>query len=91
MEKIILSSFLSYLLLFVDIPSISFLFLLVMTLMQQQVCNIMDQLIFPTIGYPISITLNRDPLFTSYVFTDWARKKGTRLDISTAYHQQTDR
>ena len=56
----------------------------------QQVCDIMDQLMFPTIGYPISITLNRDPLFTSYVFTDWARKKGTRLDISTTYHQQAD-
>ena len=50
----------------------------------------MDQLIFPTIGYPVSITLDRDPLFTSYVFTDWARQKGTRLDISTTYHQQTD-
>ena len=49
-----------------------------------------DQLIFPTIGYPVSITLDRDPLFTSYVFTEWARKKGIRLDISTAYHQQTD-
>ena len=47
----------------------------------------MDQLIFPTIRYPISITLDRDPLFTLYVFIEWARKKGTRLDISTVYYQ----
>src|SRR5258706_14476004 len=55
----------------------------------QQVVDIMNILIFPTIGYPFSITLDRDPLFTSHVFKDWASEKGTKLDFSTGYHHQT--
>ena len=56
----------------------------------QQVVEIMDKFIFPTTGYPVSITLDRDPLFTSYIFTEWARNKGTRLDFSSGHHPQTD-
>ncbi|GKD86020.1 putative reverse transcriptase domain-containing protein [Tanacetum coccineum] len=41
-------------------------------------------------GVPISIISDRDSLFTSRFWQSMQEALGTRLDISTAYHPQTD-
>jgi hypothetical protein len=41
-------------------------------------------------GAPISIISDRDPRFTSQFWKSLHRVMGTRLDMSTAYHPQTD-
>ncbi len=41
-------------------------------------------------GLPISIVSNRDPRFCSKFWSCLFSQLGTRLDMSTAYHQQTD-
>ncbi|GJU78206.1 putative reverse transcriptase domain-containing protein [Tanacetum coccineum] len=41
-------------------------------------------------GVPISITSNRDSRFTSRFWKSMQEALGTRLDMSTAYHPQTD-
>ncbi|GKE30067.1 putative reverse transcriptase domain-containing protein [Tanacetum coccineum] len=42
-------------------------------------------------GVPVSIILNRDGRFTSRCWQTMQKSLGTRLDMSTAYHPQTDR
>ncbi|GJR66801.1 putative reverse transcriptase domain-containing protein [Tanacetum coccineum] len=42
-------------------------------------------------GVPVSIILDRDGRFTSRFWQTLQKVLGTRLDISTAYHPQTDR
>jgi len=42
------------------------------------------------IGYPYYIVFDPDTLFLSDHFTDWAARKGIKLETSTAYHPQTD-
>ncbi|GJV26850.1 putative reverse transcriptase domain-containing protein, partial [Tanacetum coccineum] len=39
---------------------------------------------------PVSIILDRDGRFTSYLWQAFQEALGTRLDMSTAYHPQTD-
>nr|GEW06849.1 hypothetical protein [Tanacetum cinerariifolium] len=41
-------------------------------------------------GVPVSIILNRDGLFTSRFWKTLQKALGTRLDMSTSYHPQTD-
>ncbi|KAD4585465.1 hypothetical protein E3N88_23066 [Mikania micrantha] len=41
-------------------------------------------------GVPISIILDRDARFTSNFWKSLQKSLGTQLDMSTAYHQQTD-
>jgi transposase InsO family protein len=41
-------------------------------------------------GLPVSIVSDRDPRFCSQFWTQLFARLGTRLDMSTAYHQQTD-
>nr|GEW22897.1 putative reverse transcriptase domain-containing protein [Tanacetum cinerariifolium] len=41
-------------------------------------------------GIPISIISNHDPRFASYFWRAFQKVLGTRLDMSTAYHPQTD-
>ena len=41
-------------------------------------------------GLPLSIVSDRDPRFCSQFWTYLFARLGTRLDMSTAYHQQTD-
>ncbi|KAK9048621.1 hypothetical protein SSX86_032414 [Deinandra increscens subsp. villosa] len=41
-------------------------------------------------GVPLSIISDRDPRFTSNFWTSLQEAMGTRLDMSTAYHPQTD-
>lgn len=41
-------------------------------------------------GVPISIILDRDARFTSRFWQSLQKALGTRLDMSTAYHPQTD-
>nr|GEY63888.1 putative reverse transcriptase domain-containing protein [Tanacetum cinerariifolium] len=42
-------------------------------------------------GVPMSIILDRDGLFTSHFWQTIQKALGTRLDLSTTYHPQTDR
>ncbi|GKA96182.1 putative reverse transcriptase domain-containing protein [Tanacetum coccineum] len=42
------------------------------------------------IGVPVSIILDRDGRFTSHLWQAFQKAMGTRLDMSTAYHPQTD-
>ncbi|GJS76421.1 putative reverse transcriptase domain-containing protein [Tanacetum coccineum] len=39
---------------------------------------------------PVSIICNRDPQFTSNFWRSFQKSMGTRLDMSTAYHPETD-
>ncbi|GJS38218.1 reverse transcriptase domain-containing protein [Tanacetum coccineum] len=41
-------------------------------------------------GVPVSIILDRDGRFTSYLWQAFQKALSTRLDMSTAYHPQTD-
>ncbi|GKE22464.1 putative reverse transcriptase domain-containing protein [Tanacetum coccineum] len=42
-------------------------------------------------GIPVSIICDRDPIFTSNFWRAYQKTMGTRLDMSMAYHPQTDR
>ncbi|GJU76878.1 putative reverse transcriptase domain-containing protein [Tanacetum coccineum] len=41
-------------------------------------------------GIPVSIICDRDPRFTSNFWRSFQKAMGTRLDMSTAYHPETD-
>nr|GEV17001.1 putative reverse transcriptase domain-containing protein [Tanacetum cinerariifolium] len=41
-------------------------------------------------GIPVSIICDRDPRFTSNFWTTFQKGMGTRLDMSTAYHPETN-
>ncbi|GJU53081.1 putative reverse transcriptase domain-containing protein [Tanacetum coccineum] len=41
-------------------------------------------------GIPVSIICDRDPRFTSNFWRSFQKAMGTRLDMSTAYHLETD-
>nr|GEY16933.1 reverse transcriptase domain-containing protein [Tanacetum cinerariifolium] len=41
-------------------------------------------------GVPVLIILDRDPRFTSRFWTSLQKSLGTNLDMSTAYHPETD-
>nr|GEW89435.1 retrotransposon protein, putative, Ty3-gypsy subclass [Tanacetum cinerariifolium] len=41
-------------------------------------------------GIPVSIICNRDPRFTSNFWKEFQKAMGTRLDMSTTYHPETD-
>jgi len=49
-----------------------------------------DTHVASVIGYPYYIVFDRDTLFMSDHFKDWAVRKGIKLEPSTAYHPQTD-
>ncbi|GJU42691.1 putative reverse transcriptase domain-containing protein [Tanacetum coccineum] len=46
--------------------------------------------VVPRHGVPVSIILDRDGRFTSHFWRSLYKALGTRLDMSTAYHPQTD-
>jgi len=50
----------------------------------------LDTYVTSIIGYPYYIVFERDTLFMSDHFKDWAARKGIKLEPSTAYHPQTD-
>jgi len=49
-----------------------------------------DMHVASVIGYPYYIVFDRDTLFMSDHFKDWAARKGIKLEPSTAYHPQMD-
>ena len=49
-----------------------------------------DMHVASVIGYLYYIIFDRDTLFMSDYFKDWAVGKGIKLEPSTAYHPQTD-
>jgi len=51
--------------------------------------SVMDQ-IFKLHGMPTSIMSDRDPIFTSNFWQELFRLQGTKLQLSTFYHPQTD-
>src|ERR1700761_4189451 len=56
----------------------------------EDLANIFFKNIIRLHGLPISIVSDRDPQFCSQFWTYLFSRLGTRLDMSTAYHQQTD-
>jgi len=48
-----------------------------------------DKHVASVISYPYYIVFDRDTLFMSDHFKDWAGRKGIKLEPSTAYHPQT--
>jgi len=57
----------------------------------EQCTGTFDTHVFPTMGYPFSILFDRDTLFMSDHFQNWARKNGIKLEPCTSYQPQTDR
>ena len=49
-----------------------------------------DMHVASVIGYPFYVVFDRDTLFMSYHFKEWAARKGIKLEPSTAYHPQAD-
>jgi hypothetical protein len=41
-------------------------------------------------GFPLSIVSDRNPVFTSHIWTELFHLSGTRLCVSSAFHPQTD-
>jgi transposase InsO family protein len=46
--------------------------------------------VYPVTGVPLSITTDRDPLFTSHLWTSFFALLGCKLQFSTPGHAQTD-
>ncbi|GKB65382.1 putative reverse transcriptase domain-containing protein, partial [Tanacetum coccineum] len=46
--------------------------------------------VFTRHGIPVSIICDRDPIFTSIFWKSFQKAMGTWLDMSTAYHPETD-
>jgi len=59
-------------------------------LMAEKCTDTFDKHVASVIGYPYYIVFDRDTLFMSDHFKDWAARKGIKLEPSTAYHPQTD-
>lgn len=55
-----------------------------------QVAVAVDKAVFKTHGIPHSIVSDRDQVFTSKFWTDLLKVWNTQLNMSTAYHPQTD-
>ena len=59
-------------------------------LIAQTCIDTFDTYFTSVIGYSYYIVLDRDTLFMSDHFKDWAARKGIKLELSTTYHPQTD-
>jgi len=59
-------------------------------LMVEKCTNTFDMDGASVICYPYCIIFDRDTLFMSDQFKDWAARKAIKLESSTAYHPQTD-
>jgi len=46
--------------------------------------------VFKLHGFPDSITSDRDPIFVSQFWQDFMAYQGVQVQLSTAYHPQTD-
>ncbi|KAK9145578.1 hypothetical protein Sjap_005481 [Stephania japonica] len=55
-----------------------------------QLCELYVREILRFHGVPVSITSDRDPRFTSRLWQGLQKQLGTTLNLSTAYHPQTD-
>ena len=54
--------------------------------MAEKYTDTLDMHVASVISYPYYIVFDRDTLFISDDFKDWAARKGTKLKPSTAHH-----
>jgi len=59
-------------------------------LMAEKCTDTFDTHVASIIGYPYYIVFDRDTLFMSDHFKDWAARKGIKLEPYTTYHLLTD-
>ena len=59
-------------------------------LIVEKCTDMVDTHIASVISYPYYIVFDRDTLFMSDHFKDWAARKGIKLEPSTVYHTQRD-
>ncbi len=60
------------------------------TITAKGIVDLIIKYIFPHYGFPRQIILNRDTCFMSQFMKHFYQKMGTKQNISTAYHPQTD-
>jgi hypothetical protein len=60
------------------------------TVTAPQLAHLFVDCVFKRFGMPVSIVSDRDPRFTSHFWRSFTSLLGTDLDMSTAYHPQTD-
>lgn len=61
-----------------------------MTYTTERLCQIYLQEVVRLHGVPVSIVSDRDPRFTSKFWSSFQKAFGTSLNLSTAYHPETD-
>ena len=61
-----------------------------MTLTLERFCQLYNREIVDLHGVLVSIVSDRDPRFTTHFWKSFQKAMGTRLDMSTDFHPQTD-
>ena len=54
------------------------------------VIDIFERLIKPTVGQPLSLVSDQDPLFMSGKFQEWLLVNGVRHKVTSTYHAESD-
>lgn len=55
-----------------------------------KVATLFLQMVINLHGFPRTTIFNRDPIFTSHFLKELFRLSGTQLNMSSAYHSQSD-
>ena len=54
------------------------------------VMDIFERLIKPTVGLPLSIVSDQNPLFMSDKLQEWLQVNGVRHKVTSTYHLESD-